>query len=76
VSLATIQSQLSAVFLSSIIPQTRVSYVGGLLDSLRTNYPANFTSSYLATLSSDLTLNLAEGFYIARAQANSVGPTS
>jgi hypothetical protein len=69
-ALATLQSQLSSVFLSSAIPGTRVSYVGMLLNTNRLNYSSAFTSSYLATLDPALTVALAEGFYIATAQSN------
>jgi hypothetical protein len=66
-ALATVQSQLSSVFLSSVIPLTRVLYVGGLLDTVFTQY----SSAYSATLALiNLDANTASGFYIARALSN------
>lgn len=69
--LATLQSQLATTFASSAIPPTKIAYVGGLLNSMRTNYPANYTSSYLATLDPNLVPNtLFEAFFIGRAASN------
>ena len=81
-ALATLQSQLSSVCLSSAIPGTRVSYVGMLLNTIRVNYSSAYTSSYLSTLdpasstnsSGGNEVNLTAGFYIATAQSN--GTTS
>jgi hypothetical protein len=83
-ALATLQSQLSSVFLSSAIPGTRVSYVGMLLNTNRLNYSSAFTSSYLATLDPTLSTNSSggnevdlttgSGFYLSVALSN--GTTS
>jgi len=75
-SLATIQSQLASVFLNPIIAQTRVKYVGGLLNGLNTYYSSVYVSSYLASLDPNLTINIANGFYIARSLSGSVGPST
>jgi hypothetical protein len=81
-ALATLQSQLSSVFLSSAIPGT--SYVGMLLNTNRLNYSSAFTSSYLATLDPTLSTNSSggnevdlptgSGFYLSVALSN--GTTS
>jgi hypothetical protein len=75
-SLATIQSQLASVFLNPIIAQTRVAYVGGLFNGLLTYYSSTYTSSYLASLDPNLTINIANGVYIAKSLSASVGPST
>jgi len=64
------------VFASPIIAQTRISYVGGLLNGLNVYYSSTFTSSYLASLDPNLTINIANGVYIAKSLSASVGPTT
>jgi hypothetical protein len=62
-----VQSQLTTVFASSGIPLTRVAYVGGLRDTVFTQY----SSAYSATLALiNLDANTAGGFYISVAQSN------
>jgi hypothetical protein len=66
-ALSVVQSQLTTVFASSVIPLTRVAYVGGLLDIVFSQY----SSAYSATLTLiNLDANTAGGFYIATAQSN------
>jgi hypothetical protein len=62
-ALRVVQSQLTTVFASSVIPLTRVAYVGGLLDTVFTQY----SSAYAATLALvGLDANTGS-FYISRA---------
>jgi hypothetical protein len=74
-TLATTQSALTQLFSPALLAQSQVKAAGRWLYILLAEYSSVFVSSYLATLDPNLTVNQAEGYYIAIAQPSTTGST-